>query len=51
VVESPFDPNRNVSRISNIKILITLPGGAGSVSPEEFMTEDLGEEDILVFWV
>jgi hypothetical protein len=39
------------SGLSNIKILITLSYGKGCVWTEEFMSEDLGEEDIagLVF--
>jgi hypothetical protein len=43
---------RNVSGLSNIKILITLSYGKGCVRSEEFVTEDLGEEDIVgdVFW-
>jgi hypothetical protein len=35
------------SRLSNVKILITLPYGKGCVGTEEFMAEDLGEEDII----
>jgi hypothetical protein len=42
-----FDPNRDGSGLSNIKILITLSYGEGSVRTEEFMAEDLGEEDIV----
>jgi hypothetical protein len=30
-----------------VKILITLPYGEGCVRPQEFMAEDLGEEDIV----
>ena len=43
---------RNGSRLSNIKILITLPDGEGCIGSQEFVAEDLGEEDIvgLVFW-
>jgi hypothetical protein len=33
--------------LSNIKILITLPHGKGGIGTEEFMAEDLGEEDIV----
>jgi hypothetical protein len=33
--------------LSNVKILITLSYGEGSVGSEEFMAEDLGEEDIV----
>jgi hypothetical protein len=40
-------PNRTVSGLSNIKILITLSYGEGCVWTQEFMTEDLGEEDIV----
>jgi hypothetical protein len=36
---------RNVSTLSNIKILVTLSYGEGSVWSQEFMAEDLGEED------
>jgi hypothetical protein len=41
------------SRLSNVKILVTLSYGEGSVWAEWFMAEDLGEEDIvgLVFGV
>ena len=35
------------SGLSNVKILITLPYGEGCVRSEEFMAEDLGEEDIV----
>ena len=38
---------RDVSRLSNVKILITLPDGEGCVRSEEFMAEDLCEEDIV----
>jgi hypothetical protein len=38
---------RDGSRVSNIKILITLSYGKGCVRTEEFMSEDLGEEDIV----
>ena len=34
-------------RLSNEKILITLSYGEGCVRAEEFMAEDLGEEDIV----
>jgi hypothetical protein len=33
--------------LSNVKILITLPYGKGCVRSQEFMAEDLGEEDIV----
>jgi hypothetical protein len=51
-VEYPFDLSSAGSGLSNIKILITLAYGEGSVWTEEFVTEDLGEEDIVgnVFW-
>jgi hypothetical protein len=35
------------SRLSNVKILVTLSYGEGSVWAEWFMAEDLGEEDIV----
>jgi hypothetical protein len=38
---------RDGSGHSNVKILITLPDRKRCVRPEEFMTEDLGEEDIV----
>jgi hypothetical protein len=38
---------RDGSRLSNVKILITLPDRKGCVRSEEFMSEDLGEEDIV----
>jgi hypothetical protein len=38
---------RNGSGLSNIKILITLPYGEGCVRSQEFMVEDLGEEDMV----
>jgi hypothetical protein len=38
---------RNVSGLSNVKILITLSYGEGCVWAEEFMAEDLGEENIV----
>ena len=34
---------------TNVKILITLSYGEGGIWPEEFMAEDLGEEDIVGF--
>jgi hypothetical protein len=40
-------PNRDVSGLSNVKILITLAYGKGCVWAEEFMTEDLCEENIV----
>ena len=45
VWNSPFIL-RDGSVLSNVKILITLAYGEGSVGTEEFVTEDLGEEDI-----
>jgi hypothetical protein len=42
-----FDPNRDGSGLSNIKILITLSYGEGCIWPQEFMAEDLSEEDIV----
>ena len=33
------------SRLSNVKILITLPYREGCVRPQEFVTKDLGEEE------
>jgi hypothetical protein len=42
-----WNPNRDGSRFSNVKILITLSYGEGCIWSEEFMTEDLGEEDIV----
>jgi hypothetical protein len=33
--------------LSNVKILITLSYGEGGIWTEEFMAEDLGEEDIV----
>jgi hypothetical protein len=33
--------------ISNIKILIALPDGESGIRPEEFMAEDLGQEDVI----
>jgi hypothetical protein len=47
VWNGPSYPNRDVSGLSNVKILITLAYGEGSVWSEEFMTEDLCEEDIV----
>ena len=38
---------RDSSGLSNVKILITLPYGEGGVWTEEFMAEDLSEEDIV----
>jgi hypothetical protein len=38
---------RDSSRLSNVKILITLPHGVGCVWTEEFVAEDLGEDDIV----
>jgi hypothetical protein len=35
------------SGLSNVKILITLSYGKGGIRPQEFMAEDLGEEDIV----
>jgi hypothetical protein len=43
----PLYPNRDGSRLSNIKILITLSYGEGCVRSQEFMTEDLSEKDIV----
>jgi hypothetical protein len=40
-------PNRDGSTLSNVKILITLSYGKGCIRTEEFMAEDLGEEDIV----
>ena len=37
----------DVSRLSNIKILVTLSDRKGCIWTEEFMAEDLGEEDIV----
>ena len=37
----------DVSRLSNVKILITLAHGEGCVRPEELVAEDLGEEDVV----
>ena len=39
--------NRDLSVLSNIKILITLSYGKGCVRTQEFMAEDLCEEDIV----
>jgi hypothetical protein len=41
-----FYYNKDGSRLSNVKILITLPG-RGGIRSEEFMSKDLGEEDII----
>jgi hypothetical protein len=38
---------RDSSRLSNVKILITLPDREGCVWSQEFVAEDLGEEDIV----
>jgi hypothetical protein len=46
-VKWPFYPNRDVSGVSNIKILVTVAYGEGCVRPEEFVAEDLGEEDVV----
>jgi hypothetical protein len=35
------------SVLSNIKILVALSHGEGSIWSQEFMAEDLGEEDIV----
>jgi hypothetical protein len=40
-------PNSTGSRLSNVKILITLSYGEGCIWTEEFMAEDLSEEDIV----
>jgi hypothetical protein len=40
-------PNRDVLGLSNIKILITPSDREGCIWPEEFMAEDLSEEDIV----
>ena len=37
----------DVSGLSNVKILITLPYGKGCIGSEEFVPEDLGQEDIV----
>jgi hypothetical protein len=42
-----WNPNRAVSGHTNVKILITLPYGEGCIWTDEFMAEDLGEEDIV----
>jgi hypothetical protein len=42
-----FYPYRDSSGLSNVKILITLRYGKGCIWTEEFMAEDLGEEDIV----
>jgi hypothetical protein len=34
-----------MAQVPNIKILITLSYGEGCIWTEEFMAEDLGEED------
>ena len=47
VWEWPIHPIRDGSELSNVKILITLSYGEGCVRAEEFMAEDLGEEDIV----
>ena len=47
VWNGPSYPNRDVSGLSNVKILITLSYGVGSVRADEVMAEDLGEEDIV----
>jgi hypothetical protein len=39
--------HRNVSRLSNIKILVTLSDRKRGIWTQKFMTEDLGEEDIV----
>ena len=36
-----------MSQATNVKILITLSYGEGGIWPEEFVAEDLGEEDIV----
>jgi len=35
------------SRLSNVKILVTLPDGQGYIRSEEFMSQDLCQEDIV----
>ena len=47
-----WNPNRYGSGLSNVKILVTLADRKGCVRTEEFMAEDLSEEDIvgLVVW-
>ena len=42
-----FYPNRDGSGLSNVKILITLSYGEGCIGAEEFVAEDLSEEDIV----
>jgi hypothetical protein len=37
----------DVSDLSSVKILVTLADRKGCLWPEEFMSEDLGEEDIV----
>jgi len=32
---------------SNVKILVTLPYGESGIRPEEFMAEDLCQEDVV----
>ena len=38
---------RDVSGLSNIKIFITLPDRQAGIWSEEFMSEDLGQEDVV----
>ena len=47
MVWNPFYPNRDGSRLSNVKILITLPDGEGCVRSEQFLAEDLRDEDVV----
>ena len=39
-MEWPLLPNRDVSRLSNVKILVALPDGQGCIRSEEFMSRD-----------
>ena len=46
--EFVFDGRNLTSHsLSNVKILITLSYGEGCIWTEEFVAEDLGEEDIV----
>ena len=38
----PPNPNKDGSRLSYVKILITLPDREAGIRTEEFMAEDLG---------
>jgi hypothetical protein len=41
------EANRDVSRLSNVKILVALPDRKGAIGSKEFVSENLCEEDIV----